>query len=759
LKIFPFGLSLSKSSETLQQAQGERSLHSRLNWPSWAGWLIVFAAFLMGIGTDAIGSASNTVNILAPPLLLLMLWNVAVYVFIAVNAVSKSRHFKLPKLEQTEAIALARGTTVMHWAAAALALGALLAMYWRGLVFDYQALWQSTFLSASSAHTLISTVLSPAAWLGSFFGGLALPDLVSFEQLRAPAMNAGHVGENAGRWIHWYAITVFLVVLLPRCLLALWANRQATALQSALAAKIASSAAVQISTTNNPSAIAPTSYSSVQTITLSLVAHTNVGKTTLARTLLGRDIGEVRDAEHVTHTAEKHVLIEALHGQVLERLELWDTPGFGDSELLAKRMSQSGNPIGWFMSEVWDRLQNRAFWYSQRAVRHILDESDVVLYLISASENPADVAYLDAELKVLDLIGKPVVVLLNQVGELKTPGFVGAELQRWKVRVSQAKCVKDVLLLDAFTRCWVQEGRLLETVAQSLPNPLSNRQAAFARLNTAWQQRNQLRFQASMSLLAQRLYRAAGDKEMISAAGWSSKLKEAGVALGKAMGLSDGDNTPKALAMKALSKRLDTDILSNMDALIALHYLDGHASGAVLNRLAGHYAVQAPKSEGKAALWGGVVTGALMGLKADILSGGLTLGGGMLAGGVLGALGGAGLARSYNYVKGLDIATLAWTPDVLDDLTRSALLGYLAVAHFGRGRGEWTEVQPPAFWVERIEAALAPQWDKLHAVWHKTSVSMTDTKPADFQAELQTILLQTSQAVLESLYPDTGPSQ
>ena len=196
------------------------------------------------------------------------------------------------------------------------------------------------------------------------------------------------MGENAGRWIHWYAITVFLVVLLPRSLLALWANRQATALQSALAAKIASRAAVQTSTTNNQSAIAPTSYTSIQTIALSLVAHTNVGKTTLARTLLGRDIGEVRNAEHVTHTAEKHVLVEALHGQVLERLELWDTPGFGDSELLAKRMSQAGNPIGWFMSEVWDRLQNRAFWYSQRAVRHILDESDVVLYLINASENP-----------------------------------------------------------------------------------------------------------------------------------------------------------------------------------------------------------------------------------------------------------------------------------------------------------------------------------------------------------------------------------
>jgi GTPase Era involved in 16S rRNA processing len=715
---------------------------SALKFPSWAGWLVVVVAFLLGIGTDAVGSASHTVNILAPPLLLLMLWNMAVYALIAVNALSKSRHFKLPKLAQAEAIALARGTTLLHWAAAALALGALLAMYWRGLVFDYQALWQSTFLSAKTAHTLVSTVLSPASWLSGLFGGSPFPDLTSFEQLHAPATNGGNAGENAARWIHWYAITVFLVVLLPRCLLALGSHRKAQKL--ALATLVAAKKPQITPTLANQS----TTYSSIQTIALSLVAHTNVGKTTLARTLLGRDIGEVRDAEHVTHTAERHVLVEAPYLDVLERLELWDTPGFGDSELLAKRMSQAGNPIGWFMSEVWDRLQNRAFWYSQRAVRHILDESDVVLYLINASENTADIAYLDAELKVLDLIGKPVVVLLNQVGDIQTPELAEAELLRWKTRISKAKCVKDVLLLDAFTRCWVQEGRLLEAVTASLPN----RQAAFARLNNAWQQRNQQRFQASMSLLAQRLCRAASDKEMVSEAGWSSKFKEAGVALGKAMGLSDGDNTPKALAMKALSKRLDTDIRSNMDALIALHQLDGRAGNMVLTRLAEHYAVQSPQSEGKAAIWGGVVTGALMGLKADILSGGLTLGGGMLAGGVLGALGGAGLARGYNQVKGIDTPTLAWTPEVLDDLTRSALLGYLAVAHFGRGRGEWTQTEPPAFWVERIEAALAPRWAKLHALWDKSSVSA----PADCQTELQTLLQQTSQAVLQSLYPESG---
>lgn len=495
------------------------------------------------------------------------------------------------------------------------------------------------------------------------------------------------------------------------------------------------------------------SIKSATTIALSLVSHTNVGKTTLARTLLGRDIGEVRDSAHVTHTAERHVLVESELG---DTLELWDTPGFGDSERLAKRLAQAGNPLGWFMAEVWDRFQNRAFWSSQRAVRHILDEADVVLYLVNASEAPEDVTYLDSELKVLDLIGKPVIMLLNQLGQPSTSDQAAAELQRWRQRLNvsgQARCVKDVLLLDAFTRCWVQEGRLLQVVAGVLPS----RHAEIARLNAAWQARNRQRWIESMGVLAQRLSRAALDREVVADSGWTDRLKEAGAVLGKAMGLrGDGANTPKELAMTRLAQRLDTDIRTSMDALIALHGLDGHASKAVLTRMAEHYALQAPKSEGKAALWGGVVTGALAGLKADIVSGGLTLGGGMLAGGVLGALGAAGLTRGYNLVKGMEVPTLAWTPEVLDDLTRSALLGYLAVAHFGRGRGAWTEADPPAFWLAHIEAAVASQLDALHGLWATAAEPHASAK---LQAQLQAILVQTSQTLLLGLYPDTPVGQ
>lgn len=169
-------------------------------------------------------------------------------------------------------------------------------------------------------------------------------------------------------------------------------------------------------------------------LSLSLVSHTNVGKTTLARTLLGRDIGEVRDEAHVTETVEPHVMVESPAG---DRLLLWDTPGFGDSLRLARRLAQAGSPLGWLLSEVWDRWRDRAFWASQRAIRHVLEQADVALYLVNAAEVPEDAGYLAPELQVLGLVGKPVIVLLNQLGEPGTPADEAAQLQRWRAHLTR----------------------------------------------------------------------------------------------------------------------------------------------------------------------------------------------------------------------------------------------------------------------------------------------------------------------------------
>ena len=45
-------------------------------------------------------------------------------------------------------------------------------------------------------------------------------------------------------------------------------------------------------------------------IALSLISHTNIGKTTLARTLLRKDIGLVADRAHVTLENQKYTVLE-----------------------------------------------------------------------------------------------------------------------------------------------------------------------------------------------------------------------------------------------------------------------------------------------------------------------------------------------------------------------------------------------------------------------------------------------------------------
>ncbi len=483
------------------------------------------------------------------------------------------------------------------------------------------------------------------------------------------------------------------------------------------------------------------SGASAQRVALALVSHTNVGKTTLARTLLGRDVGTVRDAAHVTDAAERFTLVETSAG---DALELWDTPGFGDTVRLARRLTQRGNPLGWFLTEVWDRFRDRAFWSTQQAVRAALDHADVVLYLVNAAEGPQAAAYVEPEMRVLELIGRPVLVLLNQMGPPRPAHEEAGQLALWRRQLATYDSVRAVLPLDAFARCWVQEMALLDEVGRALPE---DKQASFARLAAAWRRQREATFAESMQVLAQRLARAATDREPVAGDGLRGRLRDLGMALGLA---GNGEASPKQAAMAALAARLDADIRSGTDRLIALHGLGGHARDEILSRLAEHYAVSERVSEGKAALLGGAITGALAGLKADLATGGLTLGGGLLVGGVLGALGAAGLARGYNVIRGTERTEIGWTDDVLHGLAASSLLAYLAVAHFGRGRGEWTESEHPAHWQEAVRAVLDERRSALSSVWARRA----GTRPEqELAGALQVELAETTRAVLARLYP------
>ena len=477
------------------------------------------------------------------------------------------------------------------------------------------------------------------------------------------------------------------------------------------------------------------------TIQFALISHTNNGKTTLARTLVGMDVGEVRDAAHVTIFAESHTLLTTAEG---DSLQLWDTPGFGDSVRLLRRLAQSGNPIGWFLREVVDRYRDRTFWLSQNALRTARDAADVVLYLVNSSEHPRDAGYLPAEMKILEWLGKPVVVLLNQMGPPRPAPEELAEQASWKQHLSQYPIVREVLALDAFARCWVHERVFYEAVGTLLE---PDRWEGYARLFAVWEANNADRFRRAMDITTQQLLAAAQDSEPVEEE-QKSLLRSAM----NAVGLRKGAEQPQEKAMARLLERLNSQIGASTARLLALHKLDPSEAAKINARVRQNFTIRAPLDKAQAGLIGAVISGAATGLSADLMAGGLTLGGGALLGGVLGALTFAGAAWGFNASTDRNHPTVQFADDFLKSLLVASILRYLAVAHFGRGRGNFVEGEAPAFWQAEVERAVAMHADALD---HALQEIREEPDVLKAEAQLGELVTGIAARTLEQLYPAT----
>ncbi|MBG6074914.1 DUF3482 domain-containing protein [Polaromonas sp. CG_9.11] len=476
-------------------------------------------------------------------------------------------------------------------------------------------------------------------------------------------------------------------------------------------------------------------------IQLALVSHTNNGKTTLARTLLGADVGEVRDAAHVTLSSDAHPLLTTSAG---DALLLWDTPGFGDSVRLLKRLGMADNPIGWFLREVLDRYSDRPFWLSQQALRTARDTADVVLYLVNSAEHPGDAGYLAAEMNILQWLGKPVVVLLNQMGPPRPAPEEQAELMRWRRHLEAFPIVRKVLALDAFARCWVHERVFYEAVGQWIA---PDKAAGYARLLAAWDAHHDARFQASMRLGAQQLAAATQDRQAVAPESRSllnSALQATG--LRKTGKLKHQDQ-----AMGILVERLNDGIAETTRQLLTLHRIDPGEATRINQRVRENFAVRAPIDKAQAGLLGAVLSGAATGLSADLMAGGLSLGAGALLGSVVGALGFAGAAWGFNSSTDREQTTVQFTDEFLRTLLVANILRYLTVAHFGRGRGHFAQGEAPAFWQTEVEQAVAAEEAAVSRLW-QTLRQPASPAEASTDAGLA-LLLRITSSVLQQLYP------
>jgi len=232
--------------------------------------LLIGCAVVGGFLADPIGPAGH-INLLNFPLLTLLLWNVVAYIGLLYNMIlprpsrdrsqpglpglvewligldMKRRLNRLssdrtqgPEEAQWIATSLASYTGrllhnvrdllfthvrgMLHIAAAALAIGVIAGLYLRGFSFLYQAGWDSTFMEAEGVHTFLSILFAPA----SLILGTPVSGVEAIADLR------GMAKANAAIWIHYWAVTTGLFIILPRTLLAAAAWRHKTRLADAL---------------------------------------------------------------------------------------------------------------------------------------------------------------------------------------------------------------------------------------------------------------------------------------------------------------------------------------------------------------------------------------------------------------------------------------------------------------------------------------------------------------------------------------------
>lgn len=227
----------------------------RWRWVVWA----VLVGFVLGLVAHGLDT-SRRINLLAPPVWAAVLWNLIVYgallaaaitrmtrrapgppgrlLRLAERAMRAGRSLPRPEFPATgpapgdsaaalrtfagqwvrlnAPVSAIRAAVLLHAGAAALGLGLTAGLYARGLVFDYRAAWESTFLSADAVHAVLWVLLAPA----SLLSGIALPDVAGFAALQVTGQVSGAVGAPAAPWIHLYAWTLLLAVVLPRSVLA-----------------------------------------------------------------------------------------------------------------------------------------------------------------------------------------------------------------------------------------------------------------------------------------------------------------------------------------------------------------------------------------------------------------------------------------------------------------------------------------------------------------------------------------------------------
>ena len=355
---------------------------------------------------------------------------------------------------------------------------------------------------------------------------------------------------------------------------------------------------------------------SSRAIKLAVVGHTNVGKTSLLRTLTGDvSFGEVSHRPSTTRHVEGARL--SVDGEAL--VELYDTPGLEDAIALLDYLERLDRPgerldgparLARFLegSEARQRFEQEA-----KVMRQLLD-SDAGLYVIDARE-PVLAKYRD-ELAVLASCGKPLLPVLN---------FVSAQQHRepeWREALSRLG-LHALVRFDSVAPPEDGGRRLYESLALLLE---SARPRLERLIDDQEKQRTAKRHSAAR-LIAELLIDCAACRRSVETT--ADQEQQAVEALRKAVRQREQQCVDALLKLYAFRK----DDVSSSD----LPLMDGRWGDDLFNP-------ETLKLMG-VRVGGGVAAGAAAGAGVDLMVGGVTLGAAALVGAIAG--GALSTARSY----------------------------------------------------------------------------------------------------------------
>ena len=664
----------------------------------WHAWLLAglpLAACILGAAIDRVDNP-HQVNMLSPPLLGVLAWNLAIYLLIVLGALLPRAWAKRSPLAGVQrwlsgvpsgkrrtgrlrADVLARfhqqwlqaagahqwlwWKQLLHLCAAGWAVGLAVSVVLGGIVREYRVGWESTLLGVTQVHAFLSALFAPVVALLPF-------DAFTVADLQRMAFRSGaSIGvEEARRWVWMYVALLFVVVVAPRLLLAAcsaWQRRRAA---RTIRIDLRDPYYVQVLARVSPARV-----------TLGLLAADAGARQTLMRML--REV-----ADHPPpHEPGPWTLLGTARGDVLRIFEI--PPDFQPPAPAVAAHAGSGGTAQAWLQDLLGRFKAAPRAQEGDGMQSALADTDLLLLL------PASTADVQEATRLLHWVAQPAIVLAPD------------DEAPYRAAVQRLGLAAEVLPLARVTAHWLCDPLLLEAIAARLP---SSKRAGFERVAATWNDRNAMRFSEAMRLLARELVRAARDAEEVGTRP---------VSLRHLVNAAERDAAQRAreAARSALLQRLRTAETTVFAELVQLHRTGAPvaplASGRMEAGFTEQHAVDTPQA-GMA----GAATGAAMGAGIDLITGGLTLGAATALGAVIG--GGAAYAaaawKNRSNPSGQPQVQLG--DELLQTLTETLLLAYLSVAHRAMQQGDSAA---PVAWRSEVIAAVEARRDGLVAAWQQ----------------------------------------